>query len=349
VKSGDFSIKDIARLAGVSVATVARALKDKPDVNRETREKILAVARKHNYQPNLLARSLVTQRTFTVGIIVPDIDNPFFPALIKGIESTLWGSSYNVILSDTGYDPAKEEASLREFQSRRVDGVIVSPVNKIAVSPWLQAIALSGFPAVFLNKMDHARVNAVFADDMGGAYAMTRHLLSVGHRRIAYVGNRQSIWANEERIMGYTRALEEAGIGSEGTLVRQSEGNNIESAYTCVRDMLEEGITADAIFAFDDIMAIGVKRALSERGLRVPRDIALAGYDNIELASLPEIDLTTVDIPKRELGKEAAQLLVAMIERGTEGPAGKEAAAKTVILKTSLVVRGSCGARGPAR
>jgi len=302
----------------------------------------------------------VTQKTFTVGIIVPAIDNPFFPALIKGIESTLWGCSYNVILSDTGYDPAKEEASLREFQSRRVDGVIISPMNKIAVSPWLADIATSGFPVVFLNKMDHARVNAVFADDMGGAYAMTKHLLSLGHRRIVYVGNRQSVWANEERITGYTRALGEVGIGPEGAIVRQAEGNSIDSAHECAREMLAEGVAADAVFAFDDIMAIGIKRALSEAGLRVPQDIALAGFDNIDIISLPEIDLTTVDIPKRELGSEAAQLLISLIEKGREeGSASaprdglrdgspREAAPKTVILKTTLVVRGSCGSRRAA-
>ena len=344
----NYSIKDIARQAGVSVATVARALRGKPDVNRDTRDRILSIARQHNYQPNLLARGLVTQKTFTVGIIVPAIDNPFFPALIKGIESTLWASSYNVILSDTGYDPAKEEAALREFRSRRVDGVIISPVNRIAASPWLAEIAASRFPVVFLNRMDHTRVNAVFADDQGGAYAMTRHLLSRGHRRIVFIGNRLSSWANQERILGYTRALAESGIGPEGVCIRQAEGNSIESAYTCAKEMLTDGVSADAIFSFDDIMAIGIKRALWEAGLHVPRDIGLVGFDNIDIISLPEIDLTTVDIPKRELGMEAAQLLIGLIDRSRDDDAPEEArlpAPKTVILNTTLVIRSSCGAR----
>ncbi|HET6486006.1 MAG TPA: LacI family DNA-binding transcriptional regulator [Spirochaetia bacterium] len=344
----NYSIKDIARLAGVSVATVARALKGKPDINRETSDRVLAIAKRYNYQPNLLARGLVTQKTFTVGIIVPAIDNPFFPALIRGIEATLWESRYNVILSDTGYDPAKEEAALREFRSRRVDGVIISPINKIAVSPWLAEVAASAFPMVFLTRTDYPGANAVFADDRGGAHAITRHLLSLGYRRIVYLGNRMSAWANEERITGYTNALSEAGVGLEGTLIRLSEGNSSESACACTREVLAEGLRADAIFSFDDIMAIGVKRALAEAGLQVPRDIALVGFDNIDIISLPEIDLTTVDIPKRELGIEAARLLIDLIGRTRDGDRTDRRGAvapKTVILDTTLVIRGSCGSR----
>lgn len=336
------SVKDIARLTGVSVTTVVRALKGRPDVSEQTRERVLEAARRARYQPNLLARSLVTQRTFTAGIVVPDLDNPFFPALLKGIEAALWEREYNVVLSDTNYDPEKEEAAIRGFLSRRVDGLIISPQGRSTVTPWFSDLAESGLPVVYLTKMEPAKVNAVFADDMGGAYAMTGHLLALGRRRILYAGNRLSAWANAERVAGFTAALDRAGVPAADRLVRLADGNSIESGYRLVRDALTAGDRPDAVFAFDDIMAIGARRALAEAGRRVPDDVALAGFDNIDLSALPEIDLTTVDIPKLDLGREAAALLLRLMEKRSGEPNG---GGTNIILETRLVVRGSCGAR----
>ena len=340
------SVKDIARLAGVSVTTVIRALKDRPDVSEQTRDRIREIARSQRYQPNLLARSLVTQRTFTAGIVVPDLNNPFFPALLKGIEAALWEHEYNVVLSDTNYDPEKEEAAIRGFLSRRVDGLIISPQGRSTVTPWFAELAESGLPVVYLTKMEPAKVNAVFADDMGGAFAMTRHLLALGRRRILYAGNRLSAWANAERVAGFTAALDEAGVGEADRLLRLAEGNSIESGHRIMRDAIAAGDRPDAVFAFDDIMALGVRRALGEAGLRVPADVALAGFDNIDLSALPEIDLTTVDIPKLELGREAAALLLRLMDKR---PGDANGVGTNIILETRLVVRGSCGARAAGR
>jgi LacI family transcriptional regulator len=171
---------------------------------------------------------------------------------------------------------------------------------------------------------------------------MTAHLLALGRRRILYAGNRLSAWANAERVAGFTAALDGAGAAPADRLVRLADGNSIESGYQLVRDALAAGDRPDAIFAFDDIMAIGARRALAEAGRRVPDDVALAGFDNIDLSALPEIDLTTVDIPKLDLGREAASLLLRLMEKRSGETNG---AGTNIILETRLVVRGSCGAR----
>ncbi len=337
------SIKGLAKLAGVSVATVTRALQDRPDVGKETKRRIRELAEQHNYRPNILARSLVTSRTQTVGIIVPDITNPFFPALIKGCESTLWEAGYSVILADTNFDPQKERETVDVMISRRVDAIIMSPIDPAGYRDWLEHIRAAELPFVSLTRLAHHDADTVVASDRHGARSAVEHLLGLGRRRILYIGNSASRWANDERMAGYLEALSASSVPDDQLLRRDAGSGTLEAGLAEMRKVLRSTLAFDAVIAFDDLMAMGVRAALEEAGKRVPADVPLVGFDNLEISSLPDISLTTVDIPKYELGRAAAQLAVERMSRRNDPEAATELEApfREIVLTTSLVIRRS--------
>lgn len=341
------SIKDLAKLAGVSVSTVTRALADKPDVNRETKRRVLELAEEHSYRPNILARSLVTSRTYSVGVIVPDLTNPFFPALIKSIESTLWSAGYSVILADTNFDRAKERQTVDQFLSRRVDGLIMSPVETYCYQDWMEQIRAAGVAFVSLSRLANHEADTVVASDRFGGHAAAEHLLNLGRNKIVYIGNESSDWANTERIAGLREAHAEAGLQFTTSMVRNIASGSIEASRRAVSQLIDAGVEFNAVISFSDFMALGVRAALVDAGLRIPEDVALVGFDNIEISSLPEISLTTVDLPKVELGRASAQLVVERIdeyaERAEQGASGATAPYKEIVLNTQLIVRGTTG------
>lgn len=338
------SIKELAKLAGVSITTVTRALQDKPDIKKETKSRVLELAQIHQYRPNILARSLVTNKTYTIGVIVPDLANPFFPSLIKGAESTLWQAGYSVILADTDFDPEKEKQTVSEFISRRVDGLIMSPIETQNYREWLDQIRGAGVPFVSLTRLENHDADTVVASDKYGSREAVTHLLEMGRNKILYLGNISSHWANSQRIEGYREALVQAGIPFEPELVRQVSSGTIDAAAAELRTAFTAGIEFSAVIAFDDMMALGARKAIFDSGKTIPDDIALVGFDNIELTSLPEIDLTTVDIPKFELGRVSARLVLERItdqlDAKDEGVRG-ELLYKEIVLNTRLVVRGT--------
>ena len=307
-------------------------------------KKVLELAKQYNYQPNMLARSLVTSKTFTVGIIVPDLTNPFFPALIKGIEATLWDAGYSVILADTDFDAEKEVKTVNEFLGRRVDGLIMSPIETQDYRGWIEAIKAANLPFVSLTKLRDHDADTVVAADRYGARMAVDHLLDLGRSHILYLGNAASYWANGERVSGYREALRNAGVPTEMELIRSISTGTMENAAREMKDLLSRDLRFDAVLAFDDIMAIGVKRALNEGGKKIPDDVALVGFDNIELSTLPEISLTTVDIPKYELGKVSAQLAIERIDEATatdEDEIQRPGPYKEIVLNPTLVKRAS--------
>lgn len=345
----NISMKDLARMAGVSTTTVVRALKGRPDIKDETKDRILELVRRFNYRPNILARSLVTKRTYTIGIIVPDLMNPFFPALIKGIESTLWENEYNVIFTDTNYNRDKETQAVNTFISRQVDGIIIAPIGTREPLSWISVLNENIRPIVFLSKINNQKIDLVMADDAEGAYEAVRHLTNLGYRKVLYAGNSAGPWANSERIRGYERALKSNKIAIDESLIISAPFGYLENGYKLMKKFIASGRRIDAVLAFNDLMAIGIMKALNEQGLKVPEDIALVGFDNIEITSLPEISLTTVDIPKYKLGEVSAKLLIQRIGEREELGKNKDKETytmekKQIILKPSLVIRKSCGA-----
>lgn len=337
------SIKDLAELAGVSVSTVTRALADKPDVGKQTRKRILELAEKHNYQPNILARGLVTSRSFTVGVIVPDLTNPFFPELIKGVESTLWNAGYSVILADTDWRPEKERQIVAQFIARMVDGLIIAPIETKRYHTWIDQIRAAGVPVVSLTRLEHHDADTVIASDRFGARTAVEHLIRAGRTRVLYVGNDAAGWANGEREAGLREAFAEAGLSLSAACIERAPEGSIEAARKCVLQASQRGCDFNAVVAFDDLMALGVRAGLAELRKRIPDDVALIGFDNIELSALPDIDLTTVDIPKAELGRVSAQLVLERITERVEqdNETTFQGPYKEIVLNTRLVVRGS--------
>jgi len=329
------TMKDIAREAGVSINTVSRALNGKPDVNEDTKKRILEIADRLNYVPNFLAKGLVTKNTRTIGVIVSDNANPFFARMIKGIEDYARSRGYNIILCNTDERYEKEEEAVRLLREKRVDGLLITltPAQKERTD--ILELKRTGVPFVLLNRhMDDIMTDYVINDNVYGAYLAVSHLAKLGHKRIGYISGPSQISSVRERLEGYRKALFENNIEFDNSLVK---GSNLkmEGGYRLMKEFLELENRPTAVFTYSDFLAIGALKALKEAKLQVPKDIALVGYDDIEFSSLLEVPLTTVHQPRYRIGEEGAKILINRIEgKDSEG-------LHQIILKPELVIRES--------
>lgn len=336
------SMKEIAERVGVSVTTVARALKNRPDISPETRERIMAVAEEMNYRPNILARGLVTRKSFTVGLIVTDLLNPFFPELIKGVEEEAQRHGYSVILASTSYDPAKESEVIDLFIERRVDGLIVSPTEDETTKPAFELLKEQRIPFVLTKALEWLRSDVVMADDEMGAQEAVKHLLLTGRRRIAYIGSNRALSANRERIAGYRKALVDGGVPYDPNLITDCDHRSAREVHKATVAILEQ--RPDAILAFSDLAAFGVKKTVQQAGLSIPDDVAIVGFDDLLMADYLDIPLSTVAIPKHRIGREAFRLLLRRMdaEQGAdESLSQPDFSYEKVVLQTELKVRAS--------
>ena len=334
------SIKEVALKAGVSIATVSRVLNGKGPVAEETRRRILEVASRLGYAPHAMARSLITKKTGTLGVLLPDLYGEFFSEVIRGVDLAARKSGYHVLVSGFHSDRAEIEAVLRAMRGR-VDGVIV-------LSPDVDAQTLrrnlpETLPVVLLNTpVDGASFDAIQIDNYGGAFAMVRHLVALGHRRIALIeGPAENVDARE-RLRGYRDALR--SVGAELAEGLEIEGDfSEESGYRAGEHLLALAPRPTAVFAANDSMAIGCLFALRAAGVRVPEEMAVAGFDDIPIARYITPSLTSVHVPIAELGTRAMERLLHAVESKNEHERRQETVATTV------VVRGSCGgAAAPA-
>ncbi|HEY8484120.1 MAG TPA: LacI family DNA-binding transcriptional regulator [Longimicrobiales bacterium] len=328
------TIKDVAREAGVSVATVSRVFNNSGPVREETRRLILEVARRLRYTPNGAARSLITRRTGTVGVVLPELEGEFFSEVIRGIDRTAQGKGYQLLLS--GSHNATSKVSALQLMRGNVDGLIV-------MSPSLEARALApslpeNVPVVLLNCcVEGSSLAALNIDNFGGAYAMVEHLVAVhGHRRVAIIKGPEENWDARERLRGYRAAMQAlAGGGSEEL---EFPGDFTQrSGYAAAQRILELDPRPTAIFAANDSMAIGALSALSEAGVRVPEEVAIAGFDDIPIARYTNPPLSSVHVGIGELGARAMARLLEAIEQGDDEARRQE------VLPTRCVLRSSCG------
>jgi LacI family transcriptional regulator, galactose operon repressor len=326
------TIRDVARAASVSVATVSRVLNDKGPVRDETRRRVVGIARKLSYAPHGAARSLITRKTSTLGVLLPDLYGEFFSELIRGIDSCARESGYHVLVSGSHSDRAEIEAVLRATRGR-VDGLIV-------MSPDLDSRALrndpvDGLPILLLNG-NGQRFDSIHVDNSGGARAMVRHLIGLGHRRIAHLsgpaGNRDAA----ERLRGYRDAMRTVSRHSSRDLVIEGDFRE-ETGYRAGARLLASRILPTAVFAANDSMAIGLLAAFQEAGVRVPQDVAVGGFDDIPIARFTRPALSTVRVPIAELGSRATRRLLQLVTR-SEG-----LSVRHETLPTTLIVRDSCG------
>jgi LacI family transcriptional regulator len=324
----------VAREAGVSVATVSRFFNDSGPVRSETGQRIDEVARRLRYVPNRAAQSLSTRRTRTIGVLLPDLHGEFFSEVIRGIDQTARRTGWHMLLSSSHDDRAEIEAALRAMRGR-VDGLIV-------MSPDVDAEALAGnlpdrLPVVLMNcELVHRSYDSLAIDNYGGARALTRHLLAVGHRRIGVITGPPRNHDARERLRGVVAELGEAGVTYDAAL--EVPGDFTEAAgYAGAARLVADG-PPSAILACNDAMAVGALCALRDANVRVPEDVAVVGFDDIPIARYVSPPLTTVRVAIAQLGERAAERLFEAIEL----PDGHEPAHE--VMPAELVVRRTCGA-----
>jgi len=337
------TVRDVARHAGVSTSTVSHVLNRTRFVSDDLRERVMAAMRELDYEPNAAARMLSLKRSDTLGLIVSDIRNPFFSSVARGVEDVAQEHGYTVVLCNSDENLMKETACLKTLQSRQVDGVLLASAG--LADEYVSRLVQAGFPIVLVDRdLPGQGLPAVLLDNEGAAYSAVRHLIERGHRRIGMLSGRHSISTTTERVAGYHRALREAGLDLDGRLVVSGESTS-EGGTDATHELLSIEPPPTAIFSGNNLMSIGALHSISSRGLSVPDDVALVGFDDFPFpwsdAFRPH--LTTVAQPTYELGRRSAEMLVQMLRRSTP-PAGLR-----VVLEGKLVIRESSGALAQRR
>lgn len=324
-------LKDIAQRAGVSVMTVSKVLRNEPDVSAVTKLRVRALAQEMGYVPDLMAQSLRTRSTRLIGVIIPAITNPIFARLLLAVEDRVQQAGCDLVFGHTLNQPEREELLIRRMLARRVNGLLLFPVHRLeSRSPAYDELRRHGLPTVILGPLTLACADFpnVQVDDIQASYEGTRHLLELGHRRIAYlVGPPAAIWA-QERFQGYQRALREAGLIVEDRLVFQA-GGTLDEGARAAQQMLQEQADATAIQAVNDLVAVGAANVLLDRGVQIPQELSVIGFGNILTAGYFRVPLTTLRQPKHSMGLAAMDMLEALI-RG-ERPESQRLPAKLLL------------------
>lgn len=331
------TIEDVARHAGVSIRTVSRVINNRPDVADATRERVRQAIEALNYRPNSLAQSMVTGSTKTIGVVLPDISNPFFGRAIRGCEDILANAGYNIFLCNTDENLQKEQQSLELLVDRRIDGMILW--GSRADCDTLEVLLGQQLPVVTVDcEAFCGNSVSLNVENRQGARMITNHLIALGHRRIGHLAGPSQRLTAQRRLAGYQHALDDATLTYDESLVTEASPS-VYHGYEAALTMLQETEKPTAIFAYNDLMAIGAMLACQQLGLSVPRDIAIVGFDDIVTASLVSPALTTIRIDQYRLGVLAGQLLLERLAR--KHPAEPS----TVSFLTELIVRNSCGAK----
>ncbi|AMX82223.1 LacI family transcriptional regulator [Geobacillus subterraneus] len=325
-------ISDVAKLANVSTATVSRVLSNSGNVKKETTEKVLEAIRKLNYQPNMLARQLRKLETKTILVVVPDITNTFFSKVLRGIEHVAIENDYEVLLGDTGNNIERESGYLNILRQRKADGMILLTAR--LESHVLEEIA-SEFPVVLACEyLEGSTIPTVSIDNISSARKATEYLIHLGHRRIGFISGPLNVILSRDRLKGFRQAMAQHGIPVESFLVQEGDFS-FESGYNMMMKFLALDQPPTAVFASNDEMAIGAIKAIKSKGLRVPDDISVVGFDDIQFASIYEPALTTISQPMFEIGKKAMELLIKLINKD-------ELEKSQYILEDQLVIRETC-------
>lgn len=322
------TIKDVAREAGVDVSTVSRALNDNYGVNKETRKRVQAVAQRLNYRPNRVARGLVTGQTHTLGLIVSDIRNPFFAEVARGAQDAANRAGCDLILCNADLDPAVQLRYVRSLLGKRVDGILMNSVASFTTAE-KEELAACGVPIVLLNRPRQTRAfSTVHADNVQGGRLAGEYLRRLGHRRVAHLTGPKHHGNLTDRAQGFLKVFPD-------TMLMHGE-HTFAGGYEMANKLFAMGSGVTAVFAASDAIAFGVIRAAIENGLRIPEDLSLIGFDNVELSGIIQPPLTTIHQPKYELGEAAVEILVKSAYRS------KEPVVENRVLGVHLVERRSC-------
>jgi len=328
-------LKDIAQAAGVSVMTVSKALRDEPDVSATTRARIKLLAQQMGYVPDSSAQGLRTKSTKLFGLLIPAATNPVYARMVYAIEERARDLGYDLLVAQSMNQPEREDAGLRRMLARRVDGLLITPVYRFEAEARIyQEIATRKVPAVILGSSAPFCKNfpSVDLENLLASYEATKHLIGLGHRRIAYLtGPHAAPWAHE-RFEGYRRAIRDAGLEPDDKLVFQA-GSTIEDGTKAALQMLNEDCRATAVQASTDLVAIGCAETVLSQGLRIPEDLSVVGFGNVLTAEYFRVPLTTLRQPKQRMGLAAVEMLMSLI-RG-ETPVSKRLSAELVVRQST--------------
>ncbi|MBV9049805.1 MAG: LacI family DNA-binding transcriptional regulator [Solirubrobacterales bacterium] len=336
------TLREVARIAGVSPSTVSRFLT--PDrrhlVNADTATRVEEAIRVAGYSPNSLARGLKTRRSLTVGVVIPDLRNPVFPSMVRGIEDRLERDGYTALIVSTDNDAARERRSFERLRARQVDGVICATATREheVVS---RAIA-EDVPLALLNRtIAEGGVNAVVPDDRLGVRLAVDHLVELGHTAIAHVGGPAQTTSGQRRRAGFRAAMRRRGLQVPKALITEAEAFTEAAGHRAARELLDSGESLTAIVAANDLVALGCCDALRERGLRCPNHVSVTGFNDMPFSDRFNPPLTTLRLPHHELGVLAAELVLASVAADASTVEPRE-----VLVKPTLVVRRSTAPPG---
>ncbi len=333
--SGRLRIDDVARLAGVSPATVSRVLNGSPSVSEENRQRVLAIVSRFDYQPNRLAKNLREGRAGVVGVVVSDIENPHFATLVRAIEDALYERGKRVLLCNTSEDAAKQGSYLDVMAAERVSGVLISPSDP--EGPEIGRLIDMGIPVVAFDRhVSDPRGDAVTADNFGAARQAARLLIEAGHRRVGFVSGRPDVQTGDDRLSGYRAEMAEHGLDERVAM----GGFTIEGGRAATEHLLDQEPTITALVVGNNLMTLGALQALRERGAAIPDDVALVAFDDPAWASLIDPPLTVLAQPLREMASAAVDLLFERMSSARTQPARP-------VFQFELRVRRSCGTAHP--
>lgn len=332
------TITDVAKAANVHASTVSRVLNARAELSLlpETRERVIAAATRLGYRPSALARGLRMRRTFTLGMLVPDITNPVFPGIIKGVEGAAHARGYHLILCNTDDSYEREASYLRVLREWRIDGLVIASSSTGEAT--LAELRREKVPFVLLNSASRASDDlAVAPDNRRGVALALDHLIQLGHRRIGLIAAPQTTMTGQERLMAARATLRRHHLAHEDALVAVADSFSEAAGYSAARRLLLDAEPPTAIFGANDLIALGAIRLAREIGLMVPGDLSVVGFNDIPQSELFDPPLTTVRVPQEEMGVLAAALLIDHVE-------GRRIERRQVTLETQLVVRGSTAA-----
>jgi LacI family transcriptional regulator len=330
------NIKTVAQYAGVSSSTVSRVLSGKSYVNENTRQRVLKAVKELNYSPNTLAKGLKIGRTNTIALMVPSIENQMFPIVARGVEDTARKNGFTVILCNTYEDIEVERQYIKKLKNRWTDGFIVC--SMLPNSDHIRQLKNEGFPVVLTSRYYNDPIDAVVIDNYSAAYNAVCYLIKRGHKRIAIAMGRKELSLYRKRFEGYIDALKANNIAIDKNLIMyETDGTN--SFYNLTKNLIKSGNVPDAVFATSDPKAIVVIRAIRDCGFKIPDDISVLGFDNIEMSALIDPPLSTVAQPFYEMGSLATKKLIKLIEQ--KGKSKEHADPVIDVLDTNLIIRKS--------
>lgn len=331
------TIKDIAEKTGVSLATVSRVLNNSGYVKQETRESIMKAIRELDYTPSAVARSLSKSETNIIGVVVPDINNPFFGEVIKGITSIADKENLHIILYDTDENISKEFKALKLLREQRIEGVIITPTsdNNEFNSEYLSMLENMGIPIVLIDRdVKYSNFDGVFIDNIKGAYEGTEALIRSGHKKIAIISGPKTSKPGRDRFRGYKKAMAMNKIDIADNYVFYGD-YKLQSGYEITKEILKMKDRPTAIFACNNMMSLGCIKALYEEDIKIPEDMALVGFDEVEILNVIGVKVSVISRPTGEMGKVAMNILIDKLKNKNSDQT------KRIILSPELILRGS--------